>query len=840
MAEESSLFRSEHMTLTQLYIPLEIAPQTVAELGECGQIQFNDLNGKVNAFQRTFVNEIKRLNEMERKIRFIFAQAEKLDIKVPSCDPLAPYARTRSQVEIDQLDASLSELESKIMQMNNSYETLNKRFHELTELRHVLRETAVFFQEAESRADVIGGINHQEDTHLLTAAERESMEQGDRAARAISLAFVAGVIPRPRMATFERILFRALRGNLYMNHAEIGEAIKDPTTDADVHKNVFVIFAHGKELINKIRKICESMGATLYPVDEHPDRRRENALEVLSRIDDLRHVLENTKAARHAEISRVSASLDQWSVIAQKEKAIYHAMNLFSYDVNRKALIAEGWCPTNSISIVQLALRSVTERTGSTIPPILNPISTTKEPPTYHRTNKFTNGFQEIVDAYGIAQYGEVNPGLFTCITFPFLFAVMFGDLGHGILVTIAAGWVCANEKKLGKTKGGEMWDMLFGGRYIILLMGIFSIYTGLIYNDIFSQAMTLFRSRYTFNYHNDTQRWIGEKSSTYGFGVDPAWHGAENALIFSNSYKMKMSIIMGVIHMSFGITLQVFNHIHFKRRVFIYTDYLPQIMFIWSIFGYLILIIMYKWLVHYENTSEAPGLLNQLIYMFLSPGVVEKPLYPGQGGLQTFLLFLAFICVPWMLLARPIYLYLENKKTIGAGYNRPAAGDAVHIDTEAGQTLTSANGSGSGSDSHDEEGEGHGHGHGHGEEFDFSEIMIHQMIHTIEFTLNGISNTASYLRLWALSLAHAQLSEVLWTMVLVPALTSGNAFAIVIGFYMWFTMTVSILIGMEGMSAFLHALRLHWVEFQNKFYQGTGRKFIPFAFAIILAGGSE
>ena len=68
-ADVGSLFRSEQMSLIQLYIPSEMARDTISELGELGAIQFRDLNASANAFQRTFVNEIRRLDEMERKLR---------------------------------------------------------------------------------------------------------------------------------------------------------------------------------------------------------------------------------------------------------------------------------------------------------------------------------------------------------------------------------------------------------------------------------------------------------------------------------------------------------------------------------------------------------------------------------------------------------------------------------------------------------------------------------------------------------------------------------------------------------------------------------------------------
>lgn len=104
--------------------------------------------------------------------------------------------------------------------------------------------------------------------------------------------------------------------------------------------------------------------------------------------------------------------------------------------------------------------------------------------------------------------------------------------------------------------------------------MGLFSMYTGLIYNDVYSKSLNIFGSSWrVYNLTKEDLPTMGSEhslnpmttrdytGSPYPIGLDPVWQLAKNKIIFQNSFKMKISIIIGIIHMLFGVIMSLLNH---------------------------------------------------------------------------------------------------------------------------------------------------------------------------------------------------------------------------------------------------------------------------------------
>ena len=135
-------------------------------------------------------------------------------------------------------------------------------------------------------------------------------------------------------------------------------------------------------------------------------------------------------------------------------------------------------------------------------------------------------------------------------------------------------------------------------------------------------------------------------------------------------------------MQMTFALCLQIPNHIHFKRPIDIWGFFVPQMIFLQSIFGYLVVCILYKWSIDWtKSRTNPPSLLNMLIQMFLSPGTVDpiNRLYRGQPFVQVVLLLLAVICVPWMLITKPYFAWKEMRKIESQGYVGISRGEDAH-----------------------------------------------------------------------------------------------------------------------------------------------------------------
>ncbi|CAD7956789.1 unnamed protein product [Amoebophrya sp. A25] len=872
------IFRSENMCSGTLVLPMEKARHFVDVLGSSANLMFQDVHANQVAPQRPYKKFIQRIEDVEREVRWLIEKCKKAELPLYQNDLEGFLAAQSSEpYKLDKVEHEVRQAYHNVTRLDDNKQQLVSARNAAIEERHVLEAASMaLFHQSSLASEGYGLGGGSSSSSSRPGIERRGLLDGDFAEtqklmrnsangvdeETIGTPFVsasssmqfnnaAGVINQSEQQRFARFIFRSTRGNAFTHFREIHEPLTDPKTGEDCQKAVFVVYYQGNSssaMHARILRACQQFGANCYPWVTTAARGREKLRQISVEVNERERALMASEKLLKDELNFIlqrqpgsyNSLLEDWRLFLIKEKGTYAVLDMCEGEGT--TLRAQVWYPTAEEDFVRRVLIAESRSTHCSAMLITDRVTYSgggghghdqQMPPTYFKSNGFLAPFQTMVNTYGIPRYQEMTPVFFSIVTFPFLFGVMFGDVGHGLMLLSIGIAITQHENKI-----KFQYPAVFDFRYMCIMMGFFAIYAGFIYNDFFATGMNLFGSRWR-NTGKETdpiqylvpdfdpsnrgdkliqkegggRQYYAQNFGPYPFGVDPAWKGASNELNFMNSMKMKISVLLGVAHMILGLLLRLSNVIYERNRVDFICEFVPMMTFMICFFGYMDYMILYKWVT---PMNEPPSIINTLISMVMQTEN-KTPLYAGAAETQAFLLSCMVFSVPCLLIPKPLILWAIAKRRT--------------MQHSRGQTFMPLS-----ETQHEPEQK---------VKFDMGETCIHQIIETIEFVLGTVSHTASYLRLWALSLAHQQLSVVFFKMLFTSSLTGDDFFLvravkIYISFFSFMVVSVAIFIGMDVMECFMHTLRLHWVEFQSKFFRADGYDFLPFRHLRLLTQATQ
>ncbi len=218
--------------------------------------------------------------------------------------------------------------------------------------------------------------------------------------------------------------------------------------------------------------------------------------------------------------------------------------------------------------------------------------------PTIMKNNFFMRPFETITKLYGVPAYSEIDPTPFLAITFPLLFGLMFGDIGHGIILIIS-GLIGAIVYRNKKSR-----DFL-NFCWIILYCGIGSILAGILYGEFFGM-------------HNI------ELFGTVFLHLKPVTIPILNITLYNPLNNImavfKFAVLIGVVHINLGWFIQFLNYWKQHRKYLGFTDSLIKI---WLLTGGTFLIFTFGFDIYVWMAPPYPILLPLL------PGILLILLKP-------------------------------------------------------------------------------------------------------------------------------------------------------------------------------------------------------------------
>eukprot|EP00826_Nyctotherus_ovalis_P034657 TRINITY_DN2907_c0_g1_i1.p1 TRINITY_DN2907_c0_g1~~TRINITY_DN2907_c0_g1_i1.p1 ORF type:complete len:595 (+),score=123.05 TRINITY_DN2907_c0_g1_i1:606-2390(+) len=506
------------------------------------------------------------------------------------------------------------------------------------------------------------------------AMNNNSLPLGEGESESIRFAYLAGLVPKKSILRFKMMIYRKTRGNaitIIENVLDLDPELLETARNKSIY---VIVFQESEAMRGGIVKICEAFDNGVYDLNMDIKTQIERTAEEGKECKRMLKIIKEELCRKLQDFVRPvegsnTSLVEHYRWFFEREYIIYANINLFRVD--RTWFKGFCWCPVKKRDQVVEAISNLKQQKKLLCTNLKEVPNYTLKPPTLFRSNVFISPFSSIVETYGVASYREINPTVFTIITFPFLFGVMFGDLAHGSIITAFSLYLVLCNNSL--QQSDSLVKPLLRYRYLLLLSGFFSTFGGLITNDFAGFPLYLTSSCFTGDRSEYGDYYTRAGQCVYPLGIDPRWVMAGNGLQYLNSYRMKLGILLGIAQMLLGVGMKGLNLVYFNKQSELLLSFVPQALLIVTFLGYMGGLIVAKWLTDWSSIERnPPSIITCIISIFITGENAEAGSFLGdlemQATVNKFLFGTICLSVIAMLIMMPLYLFAQRYAEANAG----------------------------------------------------------------------------------------------------------------------------------------------------------------------------
>jgi len=258
------------------------------------------------------------------------------------------------------------------------------------------------------------------------------------------------------------------------------------------------------------------------------------------------------------DLETITETLETQQRIEEAKALMVRTKNVYCF---------EGWVPEERLDKVVKTIKESAGGYGDIIyvkkpPPSVEVHKDYEAPPSMLKYPKITGVFlvfSGLTKAFGLPSYYEIDPTLPFLITFPIIFGLMFGDVGHGAILLASGITLYLLKGKLTlKFKPGSLLYYVIAGAPLIAMNGAAAMLIGFLYGELFG-----------------SEEWFHALTGLPG----PLWFSPYH-------YPMKLlkySIMAGVFQISLGLVLDLIGKLSSRRFKEAITGPIPWLWLYWS-----------------------------------------------------------------------------------------------------------------------------------------------------------------------------------------------------------------------------------------------------------------